>query len=122
MAGTPRRSHVRIAGVYSFKDGEVEVTKHYPNLLVELNQIIKKIDESKCKTKKSKEKTMKGQMLFSPKRLNKAFKQEFSKHGDWKTIRVPCEYPTAYYLSDYKIRSKNRGAFREMDFVKDKLG
>jgi hypothetical protein len=26
------------------------------------------------------------------------------------------------FLADYKIRSKNRGAFREMDFIKERLG
>src|SRR5207253_1630299 len=37
-------------------------------------------------------------------------------------VRVPCTYPTTHYLDNYKVRSKNRGAFREMDFVKNKLG
>lgn len=113
---------MRIAGVYSFNNGEAELTKHYPNLLIEVNQVIKDIDSSKHKTKKSREKTMRGRMLFSPKKLNKAFKKAFAKHGDWKTIRVPCDYPTTHYLKDYKIRSENCGAFREMDFVKQKLG
>jgi len=36
--------------------------------------------------------------------------------------RAPCEYPTNYYVEDYRIRSEHRGAFREMDFVKSKLG
>lgn len=113
---------MKIAGVYSFKNGEAEVTKHYPNLLREVKHVIGEIDSSKHKTKKSKEKTMKGRMLFSPKKLNKAFKREFEKEGDWKTIRVPCNYPTTYYLDNYKARKMNRGAFREMDFVKEKLG
>ena len=60
-------------------------------------------------------------MLFSPKSINSAFKKAFAKR-DWNPIRVPCAYPTTYFLENYKIRSKNRGAFREMDFVKDKLG
>jgi Restriction endonuclease BglII len=122
MVGTSGRSPVRIAGVYSFKNGEKVVTAKYPDLLIEVNEVIKSIDSSKCKTKKSKEKTMRGRLLYSPRRLNKIFKESFGKHGDWKTIRVPCDYPTTYYLEDYKVRRKNRGAFREMDFVKDKLG
>src|SRR6266581_4586718 len=120
MVGT-RRDEVRIAGVYSFNEGEKEVTKKYPNLLVEVNQVIKSVDSSKHKTKESTEKTMMGRMLFSPRAMNDAFKESFGKLG-WTTIRVPCDYPTTFYLKDYKIRSKNRGAFREMDFVKNRLG
>jgi hypothetical protein len=122
MVGISERSPVRIAGVYSFNNGEKEVTKNYPKLLIEVNQVIKEVDSSKHKTKESTEKTMMGRMLFSPRAMNVAFKEAFAKHGGWKTIRVPCDYPTTYYLEDYKIRSKNRGAFREMDFVKEKLG
>lgn len=112
---------MRIAGVYSFNHGKSKVTKHYPKLLVEVNDVIKTVDSSKHKTKESTEQTMMGRMLFSPRSINDAFKEAFAKRG-WAPVRVPCTYPTTYYLEDYKIRSKNRGAFREMDFVKDKLG
>lgn len=60
-------------------------------------------------------------MLFNPKALNKAFKNEFAKFN-WKDQRVPCEYPTQFYSPDYKPAKLNKGAFREMDFVKEKLG
>jgi hypothetical protein len=113
---------VRIAGVYSFNRGEEEVTRRYPDLLTEVNDVIKKVRSSQHKTKISDEKTMMGRMLFSPRSLNAAFKKAFAKQRGWETIRVPCTYPTTYYLKDYNVRSKNRGAFREMDFVKNKLG
>ena len=112
---------MRIAGVYSFKNGEKQVTSRYPDLLTEINSAIADVKCEKHKTKVSKEKTMSGRMLFDPTSINKAFKAKFVKMR-WKTIRIPCEYPTSYFLKDYKIRSKNRGAFREMDFVKQKLG
>jgi len=113
---------LRIAGVYSFNRGEEEVTKRYPHLLPEVNAVIKSVRASQHKTKVSDEKTMMGRMLFSPRSLNKSFKKNFAEYDDWQTVRVPCTYPTTYYLEDYKIRNKNRGAFREMDFVKEKLG
>lgn len=113
---------MRIAAVYSFNKGTETVTKKYPTLLTEVNSVIKAIDSSKHKTKSSEEKTMPGQMLFSPSSLNKAFKEEFARFKNWRSIRVPCDYPTTHYLKDYKIRTSNRGAFREIDFVKDKLG
>jgi hypothetical protein len=121
MAGTTGRRPVRIAGVYSFNDGEAAVTKTYPKLLAEVNDVIKEVDSSQHKTKESTEKTMMGRMLFNPRSLNDAFKAVFAKRG-WSSVRVPCTYPTTYYLKDYKVRSANRGAFREMDFVKEKLG
>ena len=112
---------MRIAGVYSFNGGKEEVTKNYPGLLTEVNAAIKGVKASRHKTKESTEKTMMGRMLFSPKSLNKAFKKAFFAKG-WQAVRVPCTYPTTHYLEDYKARDLNRGAFREMDFVKDRLG
>lgn len=112
---------MRIAGVYSFKSGEEAVTKNYPDLMTEVNEAIKIVDASAHKTKESTEKTMMGRILFSPTSLNKAFKKSFFGHG-WQSIRVPCTYPTTHYLENYNVRTKNRGAFREMDFVKGKLG
>ena len=112
---------MKLAGVYSFNHGKEFVSERYPHLLVEINDVIKAVDASLCKTKASKEKTKSYRMLFNPKALNRAFKVEFGRR-DWKSIRVRCDYPTTYYLDDYKIRQKLRGAFREMDFVKEKLG
>ena len=113
---------MRIAGVYSFNKGELEVTKRYPKLLEEIRLVIPAVDSSKLKTKKSIEKTMMGKMLFSPRAINKAFKAAFATYGGWAPVRVPCSYQDAYYLEDYKTRTENHGAFREMDFVKQKLG
>ncbi|HEX8491659.1 MAG TPA: BglII/BstYI family type II restriction endonuclease [Pyrinomonadaceae bacterium] len=112
---------MRIAGVYSFNGGKEFVADRYPHLLTEVNAVIKNVDAVLYKDKVSAEKTMPGRMLYSPSRINAAFKAEFGQLG-WRSIRVRCDYPTTYYLEDYEIRSKNRGAFREMDFVKEKLG
>lgn len=112
---------MRIAAMYSFKGGKDEVTNRYADLLTEVKDIIKTIDASQHKTKVSEEKTMPGQILYSPVSINQAFKVEFGKR-QWKPIKVFCEYPTTYYLEDYTIRAKLKGAFREMDFVKQKLG
>lgn len=112
---------MKIAGVYSFNKGTKTITKRYPHLLTEVNDVIKAVDCAKLKTKVSAEKTMVGRKLFSPPAINVAFDREFSGRH-WKKVRVRCEYPTNYYASDYKNRSKLAGAFREMDFVKEKLG
>jgi hypothetical protein len=64
-----------IAAEYSFNGGSKAVKARYPDLLKEIKTAIAGIDASKHRTKKSKEKTMKGKMLYSPKSLNKAFKK-----------------------------------------------
>jgi hypothetical protein len=112
---------MRVAGVYSFNKGESVVRSKYPLLLSEVEHAIANVDAAACKVKESKEKTMPGQMLYSPVGLNKAFKAQLYPL-DWKSIRVPCTYATGYYSNDYKPKALRKGAFREMDFVKRKLG
>ncbi len=112
---------MKIAGVYSFNNGVEVVQDKYPVLLSEIESCINAIDASKCKTKTSKEKTMKGATLYSPVDLNKWFKKILYASG-WESVRVKCDYPTRYYVPDYEPKDLNKGAFREMDFVKEKLG
>jgi hypothetical protein len=45
----------------------------------------------------------------------------FLKLG-WEKKRVHCEYPTQYYVEGYQMPQVSKGAFREMDFIKNKLG
>jgi hypothetical protein len=112
---------LRLAAQYSFKNGLDEVTKRYPHLLTEIKDAITAVDASIAKTKLSREKTKVGRMLYSPVALNKAFQEVLYPKG-WKNLSVDCEYPTTHYLEDYEIRSSLKGAFRDMDFVKDGLG
>lgn len=112
---------MRLAAQYSFKNGLNEIMQRYPHLLSEVKMAIKAIDASKAKTKLSKEKTKVGRMLYSPVALNKAFQKVLYPRG-WKNQSVDCEYPTTHYLKNYNIRSSLKGAFRDMDFVKDRLG
>jgi len=112
---------MRIAAQYSFKNGLDEITKRYSSLLMEVKDAIGAVDASRHKTKLSQEKTKIGRMLYSPVSLNKAFQKELFPKG-WKNQSVDCEYPTTHYLEDYALRSSLKGAFRDMDFVKDRLG
>lgn len=110
-----------VAAKYAFAGGVKAVETRFPKLLNEIYEAIHSVDARQHKTKESKEKTMPGQMLYSPAKLNVAFKDYLYPRG-WQSVRVGCDYPTTHYLNDYKIRRPNRGAFREMDFVKEKLG
>lgn len=64
---------MKIAQSYSHLNGEEYLIVHHKDLYDELRIIIENIDASVLMTKKSKEKTMVGKMLFSPIALNRVF-------------------------------------------------
>ena len=112
---------MRIAGRYSFNGGESSIQSKYAPLLREVEDAITSIDAAACKIKESEEKTMPGQLLYAPKALNREFEKQLYPLG-WKSVRIPCTYATEFYEKDYKPKALRKGAFREMDFVKGKLG
>lgn len=112
---------MNIVGRYSFNQGEEYIKEKYPHLLEEIETIISQVDADRFKTKRSKEKTMPGRMLYNPRTLNIRFDKLFAQKG-WIKKRIPCKYPEDYYVSGYKPKVFHKGAFREMDFIKEKLG
>lgn len=110
-----------IAGIYSFNHGEEIIRSQYSRELTEVEQVISIIESSKFKTKTSQEKKMQGRTLYSPRALNKAFAKEFISRG-WMKYKVQCDYPTNYYVPGFVPNSPLKGAFREMDFVKNRVG
>ena len=105
-----------------------------PKIWQEIKSTVKSIDAKTMKTKKSKEKTMKGKMLYSPSDINAAFKKEFGKKK-WKENRQ-----TYYVTSDEELTEKivklnpdkqketitSHGqepiySFHQTDFTKDKV-
>jgi hypothetical protein len=110
-----------IAGIYSFKHGREAVETTCAAELEEIKQIIAAVDAAACWTKTSEEKTMPGRMLYNPRALNRVYDAEFTSR-QWRRERVFCEYPTEFYVSGYTSASSSRGAFREMDYVKNRIG
>ena len=110
-----------IAGIYSFNGGKEIVESKFAHELKEVKEVIAAVDSSKYKTKISREKTMPEKVLYSPDSLNKAFGQEFSQRK-WKNHRVLCDYPTQYYTPGFTPVTSSKGAFRDMDFVKQRVG
>jgi len=110
-----------IAGVYSFNGGKEAIQSGFAAELREIEQIIAAVDSARYKTKVSKEKTMPGRYLYRPGSLNRAFRAEFEAR-QWRKHRVPCEYSTKYYTPGYDSPALSRGAFREIDFIKNRLG
>jgi hypothetical protein len=112
---------MKVAGIYSFNNGEEFINKNFPELLKEVYFVIGKVNAEWHLTKESKEKTMMGKILYSPVSLNKAFKKELFAL-EWKRVRVKCDYSKEYYTVDYNPSISTRNAYREMDFIKGELG
>jgi predicted patatin/cPLA2 family phospholipase len=74
---------MKIVETYSHLNGLEFLLVHKPELWKEIKNVIKTVDAKKCKTKVSKEKTMKGTLLYSPIEMNNAFKMELSR-SHWK--------------------------------------
>ena len=110
-----------LAASFSFNNGDSAIKERYSDLLQEIMDAITSVNALDCKTKKSKEKTMPGDMLYSPVALNEQFKKQLLPKG-WRTLRVKCEYATEYYSAGYIPKKLRKGAFREMDFINRKLG
>ena len=111
---------MRVVGKFSLKNGEKVLEEKYPNELEEIYEIISSIDAERYKTKISEEKGRKGQLLYNPKELNAAFEREFRKRN-WEKVKIPVTYSAKYYVNEYRPKIKE-GAYREMDFVKNKVG
>lgn len=111
-----------IVGKYSFKGGESYINAQFPDLLSEVAEIIGLIDANSARTKTSKEKTMPGKSLYSPRALNSSFRREF-KLRNWEVNRrILCDYKSEYYVGGYVPTKPDQRAFREMDFIKNRLG
>ena len=108
-----------IAAEYSFNGG-YSIQKTHPYLLQEVKDVIATVDALHYKIKESKELTMSGKMLYSPPDLNRAFAQDFGSKG-WRKKRGTCHYSTDYYRPGY-LPKQMRPAYREIDFLKDRLG
>ena len=125
---------MRIAELYSHLNGHEFIKVHKPKLWTEIEQVIKSVDAEACRTKASKEKTMVGAKLYSPKALNQCMDDAFRKHG-WQQRRA------AYYVTrDAKLIRKTLNlppdeqkkeieeageectrSFNQTDFVKDRI-
>lgn len=98
---------MKVISEYSQKNGKDFISRTFPRELNEIYSIIESVSLEEFKTKVSKEKTMPGEMLYSPPELNREYKEKFNALG-WHEYRIKLPF--------------GHGAFREMDFVKNRLG
>lgn len=104
-----------IIATYSFNGGKEYILEHHREEYEEVCEIISLVNAEHCKTKRSKEKTMKGKLLYSPIDLNREFKNYFKLKG-WN-INPRIKVNT--YIPETK---ESHSGFREMDAIKNKLG
>lgn len=77
---------MRIAARYSHLNGEEYMLVHRKALWDEIQEVIEEVDATACRTKISKEKTMRGRLLYSPGDMNSAFKRGLETRG-WSERR-----------------------------------
>jgi len=102
---------MKVVYEYSHLGGSEILKVRFPEIEKDIKEIISEVKGKRIK--ESKEKTMKGKMLYSPKDMNQQFKEAFESRGyrelkDIYTITLPN--------SDIKISN----VFKQIDFVKDK--
>ncbi len=78
---------MQIRETYSHLNGLEFLLVHKKSLWKEVKNVISAVDAEACKTKVSKEKTMKGKLLYSPIAMNARFKKLLAAAG-WEESRV----------------------------------
>ena len=109
-----------IAAIYYFNCNKDTFCK-FSKEINEVQEVIESVNSAQAKTKVSNEKTMLGKEIYSPEKLNLSFKDSFTKRG-WTSHRVRCGYSTKHYVKGFAPSSQISGAFREIDFVKKRVG
>jgi len=78
---------MRIVETYSHLNGLEYLLVHHLGIWKEIQSVVASVDASKHKTKVSKEKMMKGQLLYAPIELNKAMATAF-EGKNWEESRT----------------------------------
>lgn len=86
--------------IYSHLNGLEWLQVHHPKMWKEIIETIEAVDAENCKVKISKEKTMKGKILFSPGDINDEFEKEFEKRG-WYDLKF------SYYCTDSEVITRD---------------
>lgn len=125
---------MKIIETYSHLNGLEFLMVHKPKLWKEIKEVIRKVDAEACKTKVSKEKTMKGKLLYSPVDMNAEFKDALAELA-WEESRVSYWVTKNEKLirktlsmnpEDQKKEIEDSGetpifSYNQTDFVKDRV-
>lgn len=125
---------MKIVETYSHLNGLEFLLVHQPKLWDEIKKVIENVNADKCRTKISKEKTMKGKVLYSPIDMNKSF-NKLLKAKNWKESRVSYWVTKSEKLirktlsmspEEQKKEIEEAGeipiySYNQTDFVKDRV-
>jgi hypothetical protein len=125
---------MKIIETYSHLNGLEFLLVHKPSLWREIKLVIANVDAQKCKTKVSKEKTMKGKLLYSPVEMNTDFRR-LLREKEWRESRVSYWVTKSEKLIRKTLnmppeeQKKEIGAagevpifsYNQTDFVKDRV-
>ncbi len=125
---------MKIAEIYSHLNGLEFLIVHKLDLWKEIQAVVSGVDAEMCKTKVSKEKTMKGALLYSPIEMNAAFTR-LLRAQSWNESRVSYWVTRSEKLIRKTITMPADGQKREIeaagetpifsynqtDFVKDRV-
>jgi hypothetical protein len=125
---------MKISETYSHLNGLEFLLVHKPTLWQEIQAVIAAVDADKCRTKVSKEKTMKGRLLFSPIDMNAAF-NHLLRENSWSESRVSywvtkseklVRKTLAMSAEEQKREIEAAGetpifSYNQTDFVKDRV-
>lgn len=74
--------------------------KKFPAELKEIYSAVARVDSAIMKTKESKEKTMPGRMLYSPKALNKTILDNYLYKRGWSKPRIKLDRKSSFIEAD----------------------
>lgn len=125
---------MKIIQTYSHLNGLEFLLVHQPGLWEEIQSVIASVDALQCKVKVSREKTMKGRLLYSPIEMNRSFKSLLQERG-WQESRVQYWVTGNERLirktlimepAQQKLEIENAGeipifSYNQTDFVKDRV-
>ncbi len=125
---------MKIEKFYSHLNGYEWIMFHQRKIWREIEETIAAIDADALKTKESKEKTMRGKMLYAPKEINGAFERRFGRNG-WTESRTNYWVTDDYFLirqtlmltaKEQKAKIEEAGkrpilSYNQTDFVKNRV-
>ncbi len=125
---------MKIRETYSHLNDLEFLLVHKPDLWKEIRSVVASVDADRCRTKVSKEKTMKGKLLYSPIDMNAAFKRllrkkawEESRVSYWVTSSEKLIRKTLTMNADEQKREIEAAgeipifSYNQTDFVKDRV-
>jgi hypothetical protein len=125
---------MKVQEVYSHLNGLEFILVHKPKLWKEIQEVITTVDAKACRTKVSKEKTMRGELLYSPIEMNKEFnrllnakKWHESRVNYWvtkseKLIRSTLTKSPEDQKKDIEAAGETPiFSYNQTDFVKDRI-